>query len=63
MMDVLMSSSCCDSCKGEQTKAEVAVASQTSEPAVEQQAANVQESECRGDKLAKTEKRGCGCEC
>ncbi len=59
-----MSSSCCGSCKGEQTKAEVAAAaSQTSELAVEQQAANVEESECCGDKLAKTEKRGCGCEC
>ncbi len=62
-MEILMSSSCCGSCKGEQTKAEVAAAFQTSEPAVEQPAANVEESECCGDKLAKTEKRCCGCEC
>ena len=55
-----MSGSCCGSAKAERTKVEMAAASQ---PAGGQQGANAQKSECCGDKPAKTEKRGCGCEC
>jgi hypothetical protein len=57
-----MSGSCCgDSPKSEPTKVAMTAAPQATETATEQAAAKSIKSECCNDKLAESEKHGCGC--
>jgi hypothetical protein len=57
-----MSGSCCGgSAKSEPTKVAMTPASQATEAAAKQPAANSEKSECCNDKPAKSEKSGCYC--
>ena len=59
-----MSGTCCGgSRKTERTKVEMATASQASQTTSDQPTENVQKNECCSDKPAKSERRGCGCDC